>query len=196
MQKLRNAQHSIWTCVNSTLNWRSSSSAKCPLNSLTPRRNWSTKQMTSLLSSCSSPKQSFTMSFSMVDSVTVVAGKSNQSLEFHKELFAHIGATITACHLCLSTKQCCSGRRIRHGCSDEWLEVIFVRYSSTALHNCTNASFVDQIMFPVKERFNKCVTKVAANNFVEASFVSSKEGFQQKFPQKLLQVLLKQVFFP
>ena len=49
-------------------------------------------------------------------------------------------------------------------------------------------------MFPVKERFNKCVTKVAANNFVEASFVSSKEGFQQKFPQKLLQVLLKQVF--
>jgi hypothetical protein len=50
-------------------------------------------------------------------------------------------------------------------------------------------------MFPVKEEFNKSITKVAAS-FVEASFVSSKEGFQQKFPQKLLQVLLKQVLFP
>ena len=41
----------------------------------------------------------------------------------------------------------------------------------------------------------KVFTNVAAS-FVKASFVSSKEGFQQKFPQKMLQVLLKQVLFP
>jgi len=41
----------------------------------------------------------------------------------------------------------------------------------------------------------KVFTNVAAS-FVKASFVSSKEGFQQKFPQKLLQVLLEQVLFP
>ena len=57
----------------------------------------------------------------------------------------------TACLLCLPTKQCCSGRWIRHhGWSDKWLEVSFVRYSSTALHNCT---------FPVKEGFNKSFHK-------------------------------------
>jgi len=41
----------------------------------------------------------------------------------------------------------------------------------------------------------KVFTNVAAS-FVKASFVSSKERFQQKFPQKLLQVLLEQVLFP
>jgi hypothetical protein len=42
--------------------------------------------------------------------------------------------------------------------------------------------------FPSRTDSTKVFTNVAAS-FVKASFVSSKEGFQQKFPQKLLQVL-------
>jgi hypothetical protein len=49
--------------------------------------------------------------------------------------------------------------------------------------------------FPSRTDSTKVFTNVAAS-FVKASFVSSKEGFQQKFPQKLLQVLLEQVLFP
>ncbi len=35
----------------------------------------------------------------------------------------------------------------------------FVRYSSIALHNFMNASFVDQVLFTVKEGFNKSFHK-------------------------------------
>jgi hypothetical protein len=49
--------------------------------------------------------------------------------------------------------------------------------------------------FPSRTDSTKVFTNVAAS-FVKASFVSSKEGFQQKFPQKLLQVLLEQILFP
>jgi hypothetical protein len=48
--------------------------------------------------------------------------------------------------------------------------------------------------FLLRKGLTKVSTKVAAS-FVKTSFVSRKEGFQQKFSQKLLQVLLKQVLF-
>ena len=35
----------------------------------------------------------------------------------------------------------------------------FVQYSSIALHNFMNANFVDQVLFPVKEGFNKSFHK-------------------------------------
>jgi hypothetical protein len=48
---------------------------------------------------------------------------------------------------------------------------------------------------PSRTGSTKVFTNVAVIS-VKASFVSSKERFQQKFPQKLLQALLEQVLFP